>query len=108
MSLIGSRTPVSVRQWRELQKRERERNSYRKNLVSTDTSQMPLALGTHSASYADGGDASWLRHDDVTVATLRRVVIQNVLRHLRGLAAASLSLDHCHLLAFHHVHNLHG
>ena len=85
-------------------KREAARN--RENLVSTDNSFLPVSLSTHAACDADGSNAPWLCDDDVTVATLCCVVVENILRHLRGLATARLSLNHSHLLALHHVHNL--
>ena len=75
-------------------------------LVATDGAQLPVPLLAHPTCDADGCYTPWLRHDDVAVAPLLGVVIQDVLGDLRCLARARRSLDHSHLVTLHCLYDL--
>lgn len=54
----------------------------------------------------DGGNATRLRHYDVTVCLLTHVRVQYELRDLSALTAPCRSLDDAHLVRLNHPHDL--
>ena len=66
------------------------------HLIATDAAELTAAFGTNALRDAHGGDATRLRHDDVAVLVLAGAVVEDVLRHLGGFAAARRAVNDRH------------
>ena len=68
------------------------------HLVSHQPSQPPVSLLTDSLGQTAGSNLPWLGDDDVDILLLLGVLVQDVLWHLGGLAAASRARQNHYLI----------
>ena len=66
------------------------------HLIAADAAELTAAFGANALRDAHGGDATRLRHDDVAVLVPAGAVVEDVLRHLGGFAAARRAVNDRH------------